>query len=870
MWHEISLEQVINRLKTNIKTGLNTQEVAQRLDKNGKNILPKGKQTPAWLLFIKQFNNPLVIILITAAGITAWLKEYTDTSVILVAVLVNTGIGFYQEYRSNNIFEKLKQIVRVVARVLRNGKVIEADAEMLVPGDIIILKPGAKIPSDARLINAKSLKVNEAILTGESVPAKKSLDTISPDAPLGDQKNMVFMGTVVEEGEGLAVITETGSRTEIGKIAQLTQRAHNENTPLQERMAHLGNILTISIGIAATIIFVSGLLEQRSFIEMFTLAVAVAVAAIPEGLPAALSIVLAVASQRILKQQGLVKHILAAETLGSATVICSDKTGTITEGIMKLEQLICEHLTFAHQCLALANEAVAEHNEKGWIVTGDPTDRAKMEFVIECGTTPDSLLKELLRINFIPFDPRRKYLASFHKKTNNEVIVFVTGAPETLINTSVSIQGKTNFSKLDNNRKNELIKKYEAMAMEGYRVIGLGYTILKTNPDSIEKMDSIETLCSYIKKLVFIGLAGIRDPIRTDVAFAMTQTRRAGVHIVMVTGDHKLTAAAIGKELGFRSEEKNIMEAHTLDTLSDSELENRIETIDIFSRVNPGHKMRIVKAWQSKGASVAMTGDGINDAPALKASDIGIAVGSATDVTKEAADLVLLNNSFSTIVSSIKQGRVAFDNIKKVTILLLITSFTELILAFIALIFKTPLPISAIQILWANLVQDAFPSLAMAFEPAEEDIMERPPVVRKAPIIDKEGMYMIIAGGIISDLILAGVFLYYHYTTNIAIATLQTFIFAVISLNILFYIFSIKSFRKPLFKIRLWSNGFILGAVGFGLVMVGAAIYTPALNSLLGTTPLPFISIMGVIALSLIKVFILELVKWHTNKKRFS
>lgn len=869
MWHDRTLNAVVNELGANLKTGLTHEEVARRLAEHGPNALPKGKKTPAWLLFLKQFNNPLVIILLAAAAITAWLNEYTDTSVIMIAVLVNTGVGFYQEYRSGNIFEKLKQIVRVQARVIRDGAVSEVDAELLVPGDIVVLKPGAKVPADGRLANAKSLKMNEAILTGESVPVKKSLEPTPTEAPLGDQGDMAFMGTIVEEGEGMMVVCATGPATEIGKIAKLTQKATNESTPLQERMAHLGNILTLFIGIAAALIFVSGILEERSFIEMFTLAVAVAVAAIPEGLPAALSVVLAVASQRVLKQQGLVKHILAAETLGSATVICSDKTGTLTEGIMKLEQLACDGAArdTALNALALANEAVVSRNDAGRLISGDATDRAKMEYALSQGKSLETIVQQLPRVNFIPFDPRKKYLASFHKNPENKTIAFITGAPETLIGMSRKIHSDGRITDFSATQKESLRQKYEAMATNGYRVIAMAHSVIAQSPSAVQTNNSIEELHALITDVVFIGLAGIRDPIRPDVKESIAQTKKAGVTVVMVTGDHKLTAASIGKELGLGADESHIMEAPMLDAMSDEELAKKIGTIEIFSRVNPGHKMRIVKAWQARNASVAMTGDGINDAPSLKAADIGVAVGSATDVTKEAADLVLLNNSFSTIVSAIKQGRVAFDNIKKVTILLLVTSFTELILVFVALIFKTPLPISAIQILWANLVQDAFPSLAMAFEPAEPDVMERPPIRRRAPIIDKEGVAMVAGAGVISDLLLAGIFLYYHFTSDVALATLQTFVFAVISLNILFYIFSMKSFRQPLYKIPLFNNLFILGAVAFGLAMVLSAVYIPAFNALLGTAPLPLASLGAVVALSAVKVFILELIKWRFRYK---
>lgn len=866
MWHSVSLETVIKTFNTNPDTGLSLEEAAQRLTQHGPNRLRRVKKTPWWLLFLKQFNNPLVLILLAAAVITAWLKEYTDTSVILAAVLVNTGVGFYQEYRSGNIFEKLRQIVRVKARVLRNGKVSEVDAEALVPGDIVILKAGMKVPADGRLAKARALRLNEAILTGESTPVKKILTTVPADTALADRNNMCFMGTVVEEGEGTLVIIATGTQTEFGQIAQLTQTAHEEPTPLQQRIGHLGSVLTVFIGASALLIFVSGLLESRNVVEMFTLAVAVAVAAIPEGLPAAQSVVLAISSQRILKRRGLVKHILAAETLGSATVICSDKTGTITEGSMKLEKLLTESADdIGARALAFANEAVVQQGEGGWQVTGDPTDRAKMEYFLTAGDDLESLLAQMPRINFIPFDPTRKYIASFHAEQNSSPVLFVSGAPETLIQQSTSIQTGTQTVPLAANKREELRRTYEALAQEGYRVIAAAYRPLtmKEQPLAAEEQPT-----KYVAELTFIGLAAIRDPIREDVKETIIKTRSAGVTVVLVTGDHKLTAQAIGRELGLGTAAGTTMEAAELDTLTNEALAERIADIEIFARVNPKHKMRIIQAWQVRKASVAMTGDGINDAPALKAADIGVAVGAATDVTKEAADLVLLDNSFSIIVDAIEQGRVAFDNIRKVTILLLITSFTELVLAFTSLVFKTPLPITPTQILWANLVQDALPSLSLAFEPGEPDVMARPPVKRAEPIVDREGWLMIVLAGIISDLILAAVFLYLHFFTSIALPSIQTFVFAVLSLNILFYIFSIKSLRRSIVRINPFNNSFVIAAVIFGIAMILGAVYIPALNTLLKTAPLPLWSLAAVAGLSFLKVIILELIKWWFNARR--
>ena len=860
MWHEISIEGVIKKLNTNPETGLSLEEVDLRTKKFGLNLLPRIKKTPSWLLFLRQFNNPLVIILLVAAVLTAWLKEYTDMSVIMAAVLVNTSIGFYQEFRSSNIFEKLRQIVKVRARVLRDKKIIEVDAEELMPGDIVILKPGIKVPADGRLLSTKSLKVNEAILTGESVPVKKKLGVVAEDASLGDRLNMAFMGTIVEEGEGEMVVTDTAGQTEIGQIAKLTQKAKEIPTPLQERIAHLGRILTIFISLTAIVIFLVGILESRGFVEMFTVTVAVVVAAIPEGLPAALSVVLSVSSQHILRRNGLVKHILAAETLGSANVICTDKTGTLTEGKMKLEQLITEDEKMASQILALANEAVVEISGKGWQVKGDPTDRAKMEFFLEQDMDLEKTLATLPRINFLPFNPNRKYLASFHqipgKKTE---MALVSGAPEALINLSTSFQDKQKTNPLTDSKKKELEEQYEGLAKESYRVIALAYCQFS---DGAARLEESEQMAGLIKNMTFVGLAALRDPIRSDVKETIKETLKAGIKVVMVTGDHKLTAEAIGKELGLKTTQGAVIEATELDLMEDEELKNKIKGVEVFARVNPEHKMRIIQAWQANGAAVAMTGDGINDAPALKAADIGVAVGSATDVTKEAADLVLLDNNFSTIVSSIRQGRIAFSNIRKVTIFLLANSFTEIILVISSLILRIPLPITAAQILFANLVEDTLPNFALAFEPGEKDIMERPPIKRKESIIGKEGMVLVFIVGTITNIFLVGIFLIVFFFFDVDLILLRTFIFAALSTDTLIYIFSIKSLRQSIFKTNIFNNHYLLVAVGIGFTLVLSAVYLPFLNNLLRTTPLPFLVMMAVIGLGLLKLTLIELAKW--------
>jgi calcium-translocating P-type ATPase len=819
----------------------------------GPNELPKGKKLHWWQLFLRQFKNPLIFILLVAGAITFWLAHYVDTIVISLAVLVNVVIGFWQEFRSNRIFEKLQAIVAARSRVYRNGKMREIDAKDLVPGDIILLYAGAKIPADARLISVRHLEVNEALLTGESLPVKKAVAGVAGTVALADRKNMVHAGTVAEQGDGVAVVVSTGENTELGQIAKLTASVKEESTPLQERLARLGKIIAFFVLAAAFLIVIVGIWEGKEFVEMFTVGIAIAVAAIPEGLPAALSVVLAVASQRIFGQKGLVKTLIGAETLGSTTVICTDKTGTLTEGIMRMEKLIeTKDPVRSSLALAMANEAVIMENNE---IKGEATDRAKLEYFLEKGGSLDEMLQQYPRRAFVPFDADEKYIASFHEEKNGLINIFVTGAPEVLIERST-------LSKMEKERMRE---EANALAGQGYRMIAIAERSIRKETD-IDPDDNA-ALRAEVKKLLLLGFAAVRDPVRPDVKESLKITRRAGIRVLMVTGDHKLTARAIGKELEFNDDPTAIVDGPELDLMPDEELAEQIKKVEIFSRASPKHKMRIISVLKAQEQVVAMTGDGVNDAPALKAADVGVSIGAGTDVTKEAADLVLLNDSFSTITSAIRQGRIAFDNMRKVTIFLLMGSFTEFVLIMASLMFRIPLPITAVQILWANIVEDGFPNFALAFEPGEKDIMSRPPLKRKEPILDRPGMAFVFIYGIVTDLILVGIFLGLFYNSSYALEHIRTIMLAAVATDALLLVFVLKNLREPLYKIKVFNNFYLFFAVLLGFAAMFAAIYAPPLQWLLGTVPLNMIDVALVLGLGFVKVGFAEGIKWWFRKK---
>jgi len=866
-WYQLEFDDVLNRLNSS-KKGLTEEEAEKRLKEQGPNRLPREKRFRLGLFLLSQLKSPLIYILIIGGSISIAIEHNLDAIIIFAAVAVNIGIGFYQEYSSGKTLEKLTQIVKVIARVQRNGDVREIDSEKLVIGDIIHIKAGMKVPADARLIYAKNLEANESLLTGESSAVNKNTNSIKEDVVVGDRKNMIFTGSIIEKGEGIGIVVKTSGNTEVGKIAELTKKAEEDQTPLQQRMGHLGKIIAIIVTIASVLIVGVGWYEKIEFTEIFITSIAVAVAAIPEGLPATIAVILAVSSRRILTKKGLVKQLIAAESLGSTSVICSDKTGTLTEGKMSVEKIVSESdKKEFYLALALANEALVEkpvsqsgNTPEGPAIKGESTDQAKMQAFLEnSDMTYNELMLSMPRLNILPFDPKNKFIASFHKKDSG-IRVYITGTPEKIIELSESVDKNGEAQKITEEYKKEAELKYEEMAKDGLRMIAAAYVDIQNNENEVLEYNEKEMVNS-VKNITYLGLAAIKDPIREGVKEIIKEVNDAGIRLDMLTGDHKLTALAIGKELGLPTDQDSIMEGAEMDKISDEDLRTKIREIDIFARVNPEHKLRIVKAWKEVGEVVAVTGDGINDAPALKVADVGVAVGSGTDVTKEAADLILLDDSFLTIVEAIKQGRTAFDNIKKVTVFMLSNSFTEVILILGALLFKIPLPLIAVQILWTNLVEDGLPNFALAFEPPEDDVLKRKPIERNKPILDREASFIAYPLGIMTDIILFSVFFFFLKYSHYDISYIRTIIFATLGTDSLFFIFSLKSLDKSIFKMNLFNNRYLLFAIALGFAMMVSAVYLPQLNHVLRTSPLLLQHALLVMGIGITKLFIIEFVK---------
>ncbi|MDZ7798086.1 MAG: HAD-IC family P-type ATPase [Patescibacteria group bacterium] len=884
-WYKLSSDQALKKLDSS-GHGLSQEEVKNRKKEFGKNELPKEKQMPWLKLFFSQFKSSLVYILLAATVVSFFLGDYMDGYVILAAVIINVIIGFFQERKAQNALKKLKEVITLKTLVFRNGQESEINVEDLVPGDVLVLYAGDKIPADARIISAKNLKVNEASLTGEAYPIEKFSHKISKETSLPDRQNMLYMGTVLAEGSARAVVTNIGDNTEFGKIAKLVKETEQNKTPLQVKLTRFSRRLAIIVLVVSALLLVIGLFTGREFIEMFTTSVAVAVSAIPEGLLIAVTLILTIGMQRILKHKSLVRNLLSAETLGSTTVICTDKTGTLTEGIMHVSQIItnkhdfstedpqtainkdsAESFIFALKIGMLCNDAFIENEEddlKKWkIAGGNPTERALLNAGIKLGLRKSELEKEYKRIDEIPFNSTIKYMATLHHYSKEQNIIFVKGAPEKILEMSNYIDSDGQRIKMTGPKQKELKKKFEKLSNKGLRILAFGYKRLGGQIRSLEEFEKEED-----KAIIFVGFMALKDPLRKEAKETLKLVEQAGIKSVMITGDHKLTAQSIAQELGLPAENENIIEGKELQRLSDYELKKKVKEISVYARVSPEDKLRIVDAWQANDEVVAMTGDGVNDAPALKSANIGIALGSGTDVAKGAAGLVLMDDNFKTIEKAVEQGRVIFDNIKKVVLYLLSDGFSEILLITGSFILGYPLPLLAAQILWINLIDDTFPSLAMAMEPADKEIMKKKPEGLISSVLNTEMKVMIAIISVLSAIASFIIFVYFYETTgNLTLA--RTIAFTNLAFDSLPLAFSIRSLRRSILKMNPFKNKALVAAVIFCLFLQLAAVYVPFLQRVLRTESLGLIHWGVIVLTTLIEIIIIEITKhFFASKKR--
>jgi Ca2+-transporting ATPase len=891
-WHQKKTDEVIEDLGSSLK-GLSSEEAEKRLQEYGPNELKEKKKKTFFMMFLDQFKDFMIIVLMAAAVISGIIGEPSDTIAIVVIVVLNAIIGFVQEYRAEKAMAALKKMAAPTATVIRNGTPENIPASQLVPGDVVLLEAGKVVPADLRLTEAAQLKVEEAALTGESVPVEKHTKALHDELlPIGDRKNMAYKGTFVTYGRGVGVIAATGMDTELGKIATMLQEEEEVKTPLQKRLATFGRKLAIAVLAICAIVFTVGIMRGEQVFLMLLTAISLAVAAIPEALPAVITISLALGAKKMVRQNALIRKLPAVETLGSVTYICSDKTGTLTLNKMTVEEIYVDgkivtsdELRVMSQNIGQTPEPITHHSslitlsrslalsndsrlDSGGNIIGDPTEIALYNIARDNGFDKKELERDFPRVAEIPFDSDRKCMTTFHAVSSQQSAVssqetekkpgyisFTKGAIDVLLEKSKDILTSEGLKSIN---REEILRVNEKMAADGLRVLGMAMREWDSLPEDMSP-ESVET------GFTILGLIGMMDPPREEAREAVALCKAAGIRPVMITGDHPLTAKAIARRLGIiEDDSKAIITGRELDRLSLEEFEKRVEHISVYARVAPEQKLKIVKALQDKGQFVAMTGDGVNDAPALKRADIGIAMGiTGTDVSKEAAHMILLDDNFATIVKAVKEGRKIYDNIRKFVKYLLTTNSGEIWTLFLAPLAGLPIPLLPIHILWINLMTDGLPALALSVEPAEEGVMKRPPRHPKESIFAHGlGIHAIWVG-----LLMAGIVLFAQaWSIKTGHAHWQTMVFTVLCLTQLGHVLAIRSEKESLFKMGLFSNKPLLGAVILSFVFQMLTIYVPSLNPIFKTEPLTFNELILTLALSSMVFFAVEIEKWYKRR----
>ena len=915
-WHSLSEEEIFRKLNTSSK-GLSQKEAEERLKKYGYNELAEKKRRTALQMFLSQFKDVFILLLIFAAIFSigvgyfeslhdpsiGFLESYTDAITIIVIVIMCVIAGFVQEFRAEKALEALKKLAAPKARVIRDGKIVVIPAREVVPGDVLALEAGDRVPADARIIEAIELRANEAVLTGESTPVNKQVTVVEPSAPLSERRNMVFSATHIVYGRGKAVVVATGMKTEFGKIAKMVQEAEEEKTPLEKKLDSFASKIAKIVIAVCTVIFalevfevaMQGHFEVNGFIQAFMSSIALAISAVPEGLPAIVTITLALGARELARRNAIIRKLAAAETLGAVTVICSDKTGTLTKGEMtvrrvyvdnkiyevtgvgyepkgefilrgeKIEPEKEEALIYLLKIGALCNNALIVKEKEKWEVIGDPTEAALIVAAEKAGLKYKTLEKNYPRIGEIPFTSERKCMTTIHLTPEKKKVALLKGAPEVVLEKCTYILDNGKIKKLTEKKRKEILKINEEMAKEALRILGMAY---KELPKKTEKYsEEIE------KDMIFIGLEGMIDPPREEAIEANKKCQKAGIKTVMITGDHKLTAVAIAKEIGIFKEGDIVLTGKELESLDEKEFEEIVEKVTVYARVSPEHKLKIVRALKAKGHIVAMTGDGVNDAPAVKTADIGVAMGiTGTDVTKEASSLVLTDDNFATIVRAVEHGRVIYDNIRKYARFLIACNFDELLVigtfAILGGIFGEemfPLPLLPAMILWINLVTDGGPAIALATDPPEDDVMERPPRKPEEGIL--HGMLVFIIASFLLQA--AGTFLvfaleYYiwpahGFGTEATLNEARTAAFVQAAMFELFVVWNCRSEKRSVWRLgrKNFSNKFFVVAVLASIALTLGICYIPITQKMFHIVPLTPIDLLYVVGAASWGLFVL-------------
>jgi P-type Ca2+ transporter type 2C len=878
-WHTLTVVDTLDQLRSN-PGGLSSDEAAKRLEEFGPNELQVQGRVSAWSILLEQFKNILIIILLLATALSAFLGHGVEAIAITVIVLFAVILGFIQEFRAERAIEALREMAAPLATVIRDGREERIPARDLVPGDLILLATGDKVPADVRLVEAVNLQTVEAALTGESAPVEKHSNALEGETlPTGDQRNMAFAGTAVTYGRGRALIVATGMTTEFGKIARMLEEVDTVKTPLQKNLDRIGKSLARAAFVVVFVIVAFGLFRGQPFVEMLIFGVALAVAVVPEALPAVVTISLALGVKRMVRRNALVRRLPAVETLGSTSVICSDKTGTLTKDEMTVRRLyVAGHTievsgtgyepsgTFSQNGLAtsdpslsmllraaaLASDArVEQRNGSGsWVVKGDPTEGALVVVAAKAGLNKPELDAQFSRVSEIPFTAETKRMTTLHT-TPNGVVAYAKGAPEVIVQSCSSQLTQAGVESLDEARKADVLEHARKMAGEALRVLAVAY-----KPNAVvENAESEMTL---------LGLVGMIDPPRPEAKAAVSQCEEAGIKVIMITGDHPLTAKAVAEELGI-SKGGRVVNGVELEALDDKQLEKEVESIEVCARVSPAHKLRVVSALQNRGQVVAMTGDGVNDAPALKKADIGIAMGiTGTDVSKEAAAMTLTDDNFASIVAAVEEGRGIFSNIKKYLMYLLSSNIGEIGLMAGATLAGLPLPLSAVQILYVNLATDGLPALALAVDPPERGLMQQPPRDSRRGIFTRPVVLLMVAGGVWSTVINLGIFTW-ALNSGRTVAEAMTMTFVSLVLIQFFKAYNFRSDRQSVLR-QPFANKWLNLAIVWELIMLALILYVPLLERVFGTVALSPRDWLIIVVAAFTVSPVLELVKWAERR----
>ena len=866
MWYTLSTKEVEKQMQTNIEFGLNEKQVEDKQNKFGLNKLEEKKRESIVIKFIKQFNDFMIIILIIASIISAVVarlegsNDYFDSIIIIAIVVFNAIMGLVQEAKAEKSLEALKKMTAPTCRVKRNGKISTIKSEQIVPGDIVLLEAGNYVPADCRLISSSNLKIEESSLTGETVPVLKDANCMLKEkTALGDMVNMAFSTTIVVNGHGEAIVTDIGMNTKVGKIAKMIITNEAPETPIQKKLGEVGKSLGIACLGICLLIFVIGLLKKIEPIEMFMTSVGLAVAAIPEGLPAIVTIMLSIGVTKMAKKNSIIRKLPAVETLGSSSVICSDKTGTLTQNKMQVTKIANingetndkEYIKWLMGMATMCTDVEISKENGKMELTGEPTEKAIVSKALDEGQNKNELYNVMKRVKDIPFDSSRKMMTTIHKMPNGYRVI-TKGAPDVLLKRCNKVYDNGNVTTLDYSKTKLIENQNNKMADEALRVLAIAYLDIPNLPSKIDT-ETVE------KNLIFIGLIGMIDPPREGVKEAVATCKKAGIKTVMITGDHIITAKAIAKDLGILRGSDLAVTGEELDKIPQSILQKNIMNYSVFARVTPEHKVRIVKAYQSTGAVVAMTGDGVNDAPALKNADIGIAMGkNGTDVAKNAADMVLTDDNFVTIVEAVKQGRNIFDNIKKAVHFLIATNIGEIVTIFLGLVLGLKSPLLAIQLLWINLVTDSLPAIALGLEKPEADIMDKKPRDSKKGIFADGLWQRIITEGTMLGILTLVAFSVGNYLYDIEVG--RTMAFVSLGLLELVHSFNIKS-EESIFKVGLFENKYLMGAFILGVILQIVVVVIPSVAEVFKLVPLTQVQWMYTFGISILPLVIMEIQK---------